>query len=711
MFNLIAGLTGFLEGDAENMKQNTAAKRAAEAKMLEQQSGFKRQLVLNSIKGFEGDITALQKQAAKGEVTLGESFRQSVRDRREYDANYKFGEPYNPPKIDYNTVDFLNGDYNFIIKDSSGQKVRFKADVNKGDINGLRRYMAEIDQNYLSAKRNNKDYFKDISTENLASMYSNYLSALSFVRSAESKEQGENFEGTNYLPSQEFFNNLPTPFYGGRALANALIKRGIKSEKDIESDINKTIINNKNKNVSNTVSSGSVELPNNKVANQIINIEPEFDQSVNILTKSLNVKKGDLYDTFAKRYYNVAGARPERVAQVFKASLYLGSKIPNIQNLSPNKTVTYGDAKTIAEINQVFNDSNLNFTELVFAMAPYMDVSAHLTTGSEEGMEIGRAVKPSNESVKSYAGKNFAGRTADIKDREKSFVDAENNYQKQQAVQIALEKFLLERKSLAESEGKGIKTEFVAAFISKLRALKEVAIDAGSAVFSNGNMNINTSGLTVTSGAEDDNSAENDKTLTQGYLDNLKKRAILDARNYGGGTLDEKVGRLQAMRITLAFQMARAADPSGRLSNQDIEQQFVKLAGNFGTEASALAGIQVAIDEFKEKAAVNKQIFDFVKDGDARKLETFRTIDALFVVNDIRRKAKANELLGTTKGSETRGSVVDVNKKLPNGMPAYTDLGTHLVDNQTFKAISKQTGKVLSQTELDALLEKSGMKT
>jgi len=157
--------------------------------------------------------------------------------------------------------------------------------------------------------------------------------------------------------------------------------------------------------------------------------------------------------------------------------------------------------------------------------------------------------------------------------------------------------------------------------------------------------------------------------------------------------------------------MARAADPSGRLSNQDIEQQFVKLAGNFGTEASALSGIQVAIDEFKEKAAVNKQIFDFVKDGDARKLETFRTIDALFVVNDIRRKAKTNELLGTTKGSETRSSVVDINKKLPNGMPAYTDLGTHLIDNKTFKAISKQTGKVLSQSELDALVKEAGVET
>ena len=68
-------------------------------------------------------------------------------------------------------------------------------------------------------------------------------------------------------------------------------------------------------------------------------------------------------------------------------------------------------------------------------------------------------------------------------------------------------------------------------------------------------------------------------------------------------------------------------------------------------------------------------------------------------------------MLGTTKGSETRSSVVDVNKKLPNGMPAYTDRGTHLIDNQTYKAISKQTGKVLSPSELDALLKEAGVET
>ena len=155
--------------------------------------------------------------------------------------------------------------------------------------------------------------------------------------------------------------------------------------------------------------------------------------------------------------------------------------------------------------------------------------------------------------------------------------------------------------------------------------------------------------------------------------------------------------------------------PSGRLSNQDIEQQFVKLAGNFGTEKAALSGIQVAIDEFKTKAEENKLIFDFVKDGDASRVETFKTIDALFVVNDIQRKAKSNRLLGATKPSATKDVTgVDMTATFMSGntsLPLYTDMQSYLINNETNQAISKTTGKVLSAEELKALIEGTGSET
>ena len=710
---LFAGLTGFFNADAENRKANREATRAAQAKLLEGQRGFKRQMILDSIESTRGDLSAVQKLAAKDEVTLSDAYRTSTQAYNDYVTKYEVGKPFNPPSIDFASLNYVNDDFNFIFKDDGGNKLKFKADVFKGGIADFRSYMAEVDGKYLASKKNNQNYFKGISDENLGTMYSYYMSGLSALRAAERKEQGEGFEGTNFLPENEFTRNLHTPFYGGTALANELISRGKKTKQDVENDVNSTVLNSKPKLNGETMTGGSVKLPDNKVVSTTFAIPKEFDGAADVLATAMNTTKGNLYNDFANKFYNLPNIKPEKVEQVFKASLYFAKNITNIGQLSPNKATSYGTAESIAEMDQVINDSNLSFNEVVFAFAPYMDVSAHIAQKLPTGAMIGKIQKPMDESTQSYAGRGFAGRTADKAEREKAFIEARNNFQQQQKVQIALTGFLGERLALFKSEGKGVRTEFVAGFVSKLRALKEVALDFGSAVFENGKLNIDKGKLQVTSGVDDDNTGENDKTLTEGYLTSLKERAMRDALAYSSGNqLDEKVARLQAMRITLAFQMARAADPSGRLSNQDIEQQFVKLAGNFGTEKAALAGIQVAIDEFKGKAEVNKQIFDFVKDGDASRIETFKTIDALFVVNDIQRKAKTARLLGAAKPSAAKSTTgVDMSKKRPDGSDLYIDMGTHAIETQGFTAINKETGKIIPPDELKSFIESKGSET
>jgi len=718
---LFAGLAGFFNADAENMKAQAQAKRAAEAEALKETKGFKRQIALNILKNRSGDITNILKAVAKGEATMTTEISNQIKNYKQWEQNIATtGDMSKPaPFVNFGAVDYLNSDYNTIFKDSKGDKVRFKSDVAKGDINNYRSFMAEIDSNYLAGKRTKRpdgsagNYFKDISTENLARMYGNYITGLTFVRNAERKEQGEGFEGTNFLPDNEFDGDIPTPFYGGRALANELIARGQKTKQDVENDINSTVLNSKPKLNGETITGGSVKLSNNKVVSTTFTIPKEYDTASDVLATAMNTTKGNLYNEFANKFYNLPNVKPEKVEQVFLASLYFAKEISNIGQLSPNKAASYGTAESIAEMDQVISNSNLSFNEVVFAFAPYMDVSAHIAEKLPQGSTIGKTRKPMDESTQSYAGKGFAGRTAKKDEREKAFIEARDNFKQQEKVQIALTGFLGERLQLFKSEGKGVRTEFVAGFVSKLRALKEVALDFGSAVFENGNLNIDTGKLQVTSGVDDDNSGENEKTLTQGYLTSLKERAMRDALAYSGGNqLDEKVARLQAMRITLAFQMARAADPSGRLSNQDIEQQFVKLAGNFGTEKAALAGIQVAIDEFKSKAEVNKQIFDFVKDGDASRIETFKTIDALFVVNDIQRKAKTARLLGATNPSAAKTVTgIDMSKKRPDGSDLYIDMGTHAIETKGYTAVNKETGKMIPPDELKSFIESKGSET
>ena len=56
---------------------------------------------------------------------------------------------------------------------------------------------------------------------------------------------------------------------------------------------------------------------------------------------------------------------------------------------------------------------------------------------------------------------------------------------------------------------------------------------------------------------------------------------------------------LEASRIALAFQMARAADPSGRLSNQDIEAQLIRLGTNWDAPEVAVARLEQTIRDFE----------------------------------------------------------------------------------------------------------------
>lgn len=63
------------------------------------------------------------------------------------------------------------------------------------------------------------------------------------------------------------------------------------------------------------------------------------------------------------------------------------------------------------------------------------------------------------------------------------------------------------------------------------------------------------------------------------------------------------LSEIDALKLSLAAQMARAVDPSGRLSNQDFEIQLQRLGqtGLFTSKVQAGASLNVVIDEFKRR--------------------------------------------------------------------------------------------------------------
>jgi len=651
---LFAGLAGFFKADAENMKAQAQARRAAEAELLKDKRGFQKQLILNSIKNNMSDVSELQKQAAKGEATLSDAFRQSVQARNDYDANYEFGTPYNPPQLDYATIDFLNSDYNFTFKDDDGNKLRFFSKLD-GSKNSNERFLQENMSNYSS----DKNYWKNMSPSMLTQVFSRLEGSVLSLRKDEMSNKPEGYIGNNYYP-----DNPDDPYYVVTAGLDRmkqldLFNRSPNEVNKIQENHNTQISENIKKNSGRNVSIAQIEKDDKTVSTLVVDVPDNLDAGHTLLSEVLNTTKGNSYQTFQKNFYKVAGADDEDTKRVFLLSARLGQEIPNIASLSPEEGFL-GDDEKIVKIHQIMNKSGASFTDLTFALAPYMPLPAEATpfTDFRRGQTRGALFQKQQQFAVTYAGGYFAGKSAKAEVKTKAYKDAEKQYIVEEQVGKKLEDFFDERAKLKDQTG--IASEFVASLKTKILAVGEIVTDVmGEGIFSDNEINIKQSSdlrIDDTEGADD--TAENDKTLTAGYLENLKRRALSKATKKG--KVDVIIGRLQAMRITLAFMMARAADPSGRLSNQDIEQQFVKLGGNFTTEAGALSGIKIAIDEFQDKAQVNKNIFNFVRDRRLNSGELYKLIDSAFVINNINNRVE--RMSGVSKNI-TQDGTIDLNAK------------------------------------------------
>lgn len=70
-------------------------------------------------------------------------------------------------------------------------------------------------------------------------------------------------------------------------------------------------------------------------------------------------------------------------------------------------------------------------------------------------------------------------------------------------------------------------------------------------------------------------------------------------------TVIKDLSEIEAMKLTLAAKMARAIDPSGRLSNQDFEVQLQRLgqSGVFTGKLESLSKLDIVIDDFSNRSS------------------------------------------------------------------------------------------------------------
>ena len=159
--------------------------------------------------------------------------------------------------------------------------------------------------------------------------------------------------------------------------------------------------------------------------------------------------------------------------------------------------------------------------------------------------------------------------------------------------------------------------------------------------------------------------------------------------------LTSALGRAHALRIVAAFEMARAFDPSGRLSNMDVEMQLVRLGGaGFQDYTRAKEMITTAVGDLRKKEKYFSW-FDLKQwnaDG-VMTLQKQAEIDATIALMDLEREHRKAEYSKGKIWSWTENRYID-------RLEAPLNEGTNLGQNGS----NNQSSQSPPETETDATL-------
>lgn len=340
----------------------------------------------------------------------------------------------------------------------------------------------------------------------------------------------------------------------------------------------------------------------------------------NAIAQNLGYDDRLLFKQWTENYMTIAGINPGYKKRTLEASIEMGTTIPGIENVTPQKLPAMMDGgeaeKAVKRIASVVQDvTGGDFTMAVYALAAHLPGRKKKPQAALFGDEV---IDTDVETVQGYILTKIFGeekaKTADFK----TFMDGQetlrNTAERLQALYDEFEDF---RKR--EEDGEEIQYSMAyQAFKGKMAAyfdldrgiLGNVVRDLNP--FTEGTLNL-----------------KNKDKFTAEYQQYLQDRVT--------NAPDEKMAALEAMRISLAFEMARAADPSGRLSNQDIELQLRKLGSNFQTIGQAQSALQVSIREFEKKQQQYAVFARYASDDRAATANDYKIVDAAIAVDFLNR--------------------------------------------------------------------------
>ena len=351
-----------------------------------------------------------------------------------------------------------------------------------------------------------------------------------------------------------------------------------------------------------------------------------------IIADNLNTTPMALMLHWQRDFMKLPDITLEEQKNALLGAVKLGMIYRNIDTLDPDTVqglYTLDDAgiqNAYDKIKQSVDSDD--FEQQMFALVAYMSPP---DTDQKKPKVWGAMQSEETDTIQKYVLRKIFGEEKAKTANFKQFTDAQFELAGTSKDLEELDKKFLELKIAEEKGGEASTPLAYDAFKAKLEAI----FDINKGVF--GGLIRDVAGLVVTEAGTLD--LNDKKNLTTEYSAELNRRVEAAKKRGEGIGKGEQYAQLEAMRISLAFRMARAADPSGRLSNQDIEQQLKKLGSDWQTIDQARAAISVAIKEFKAKEEQYKIIASYANSQDKATKRDYMVVDAAIAVDYIRRNS------------------------------------------------------------------------
>ena len=608
---LVSAITGFLNEDTQIMRdQAEFDKEQAEKKRVRLQA-------------LEDDDRKFTQELAKKNVaqqdTYGKIYFEGVRDNKlKYNASFEKIIAFNKSQAAQNlpTLPISNlllpfdkaGEFNTTFGD-----LKFRNKSN-GNVDDATAYLAEV-----SALGNTPDFAKTLQRlkANNKPMYLNFMSSIDRnIMTINNKLFESDNTGTTMFDVDIFpgVNNV------------LKYKMGENTPQSVvEDEIAKNQINNfkQNKNENSNTQFMLVSKGDTAGTNLItpINFETKAEQdSANKIGNLIGSKVNPFHDFVTKQI----GLQPDLTIDdkksIFLASVALDGSVPDIQGLDPDlalSTITGENADKIFQ--KVNNASFKNGKFAILALSPFMKGPTKAKVSSVHGQKKVAAGVPKRRYLVSKVFKV----DADYKPTDKiSFSAIEKHRDNNQDVVDTFD--MLENKVKQQPDNPALYTLFK----QNLKAF--ISLDEGVA----GGIVRDFLGQEEVSDISD-NSSSNigiKDELTSGYVDKMEDRL---AKADG-----QRAREIEALKISLAFKMAKAADPSGRLSNQDVEAQYVKLGKITFVKADALKVIAQTKAEFVKQKDKFDLLIRYGSGDDYATERDYQVIDAAFAYDHLRKESE-----------------------------------------------------------------------